>query len=248
MSFYQIDENSFVSDIVSRYYQTADVFRKYDIDFCCNGKWPLNAACESRGLNTGQIKKELEAATRVIHVPNFLAFHDWSIDFTIEYIINIHHVYLKQILPPFKEQLEKFADGHRQQFSYLPELKEQFGKLYQEIIPHLQHEETIIFPYIKHLAHAFYSKSTYGRLMIKTLRKPVEELMIAEHEMIGNLVQKFRELTNNYSTPENACTNHKVIFLKLRELDNDLVQHIHLENDILFPKAIQMEKELLEQQ
>lgn len=104
----------------------------------------------------------------------------------------------------------------------------------------------MIFPYIRQISHAYESKESYASLLVRTLRKPVEDLMHDEHNSIGKTLTQLRELTNNYTAPENACTSHRLAYSLIKELDDDLVQHIYLENDILFPKAISMEKELLE--
>ena len=109
----------------------------------------------------------------------------------------------------------------------------------------MKQEEEIFFPYIKQIHHAYKHQESYARLLIRTLRKPLEEVMIKEHEATGVNLNKLRAITNNYTPPDNACITHKITFAKLKELDKDLVQHIHLESNILFPKAIAMEQELL---
>jgi regulator of cell morphogenesis and NO signaling len=121
-------------------------------------------------------------------------------------------------------------------------------RLMKEIPPHMKKEEEVIFPYIKQIYHAWRHQESYASLLVRTLRKPVEEVMQSEHETVGKQLNRMREITNHYSPPANACLTHKVTYAKLQELDNDLVQHIHLENNILFPKAIALEKELLQKQ
>ena len=125
------------------------------------------------------------------------------------------------------------------------ELRDFFVGLVKDIIPHLDQEEKIIFPYIKQIAHAHQSKESYASLLVRTLRKPVENLMHHEDEKLAQYLHRFRKLTNHYSIPSNAGVAYRTCMAKLNELDNDLTQHIHLENNILFPKAIQMEQELL---
>ena len=109
----------------------------------------------------------------------------------------------------------------------------------------MKQEEEIFFPYMKQIFHAHKHRESYATLLIRTLRKPLEEVMLKEHETTGSSLHRLRTITNNYTPPANACLSHKVTFAKLKELDNDLVQHIHIESNILFPKAIEMEKELL---
>lgn len=242
---YKIDANSFVRDIVNHDYRTADVFRRHDIDFCCGGKWTLDAACKSRGLDTEVVLKDLKKITNQTPSSAFLEFDEWDVDFLADYILNIHHRYLSRALPEIKSYVENFLEGHRKQFPELGELENIFVKFLKEIPPHMKQEEEILFPYIRQIYHAWKHRESYARLLVRTLRKPVEEVMQKEHESTGSLLRRMREITNNYTPPENACLTHKVTFAKLKELDADLVQHIHLENNILFPKAIAMEKELL---
>ena len=242
----RIDQSLAVRDIVNNDYRTADVFRRYGIDFCCGGKWPLKAVCESRNLDAAAVQTELEAATRTIHVSNDLNFDKWDIDFLTDYIINVHHQYLRKALPEANDYLKNFAKGHQNKFPFLVDVFKIFDNLSNEMHPHLREEEEIIFPYIRQIAHAYQSKESYAALLVRTLRKPVENVMQHEHESVNRSIRQLRQLTDDYTLPEGACVSHKVTYLKLLEIDNDLVQHMHLENDILFPKAISLEKELLE--
>ena len=240
-----IDGASFVTDIVTNDYRTAEVFRKYGIEYCCGGKWPLEMVCPTKNIDLKILIKELEEATRSIQLPNSLPFNEWDIDFLADYIVHVHHHYLKNQLPEIKSTLLKFSEEHREKFAYLQELENTFLQLYNEMLPHIQMEEETIFPYIRQLTHAFQSRESYASLLVKTMRKPIEELMNHEHTMVAGAIHKMRELTGDYTPPARACTNHKVTFSKLKELDNELVQHLHLENNILFPRAIEMEKILL---
>ena len=137
-------------------------------------------------------------------------------------------------------------DEHRKKFPELEELEIIMNQFMKDIPPHMKQEEEIFFPYIKQIHHAYKHQESYARLLIRTLRKPIEEVMIKEHETTGSNLHRLRKITNNYTPPEKACITHKITFAKLKELDKDLVQHIHLESNILFPKAIKMEQELLE--
>ena len=241
-----INKDSFVSDIVQEDYRTASVFRKYDIDFCCGGKWALATVCEMKGLDFGPIKEELEDSVRNIQLSNTIQFNNWNIDFLTEYIVNVHHHYLRKALPEIKSHLAHFIADHAEKYPYLNEVSKQFNYLTKDILPHLQQEEEILFPYIRQISHAYESKESYASLLVRTLRKPVEEVMHHEHETVSKILHRLRNLTNNYVTPDDACVSHRVAFSLLKELDEDLSQHIYLENSILFPKAVKMEKELLQ--
>jgi regulator of cell morphogenesis and NO signaling len=243
---YKIEPTSFVTDIVTHDYRTADVFRKHNIDFCCGDKWPLDIACQNKNLNTGDIIEELSKIIMQPASSAVLDFDNWDIDFLTDYILNVHHRYLKKALPQIKEQTTRFLDEHRKKFPELEELEDIINRFIKEIPPHMKREEEIFFPYIKQIHHAHRHRESYAKLLIRTLRKPIEEVMLKEHETTGSNLHRLRTITNNYIPPHKAHITHKVTFAKLRELDNDLVQHIHLESNILFPKAIQMEKELLQ--
>lgn len=241
-----IEPTSFVTDIVKNDYRTADVFRKYGIEYCCGGRWPLDIACKTRGLDLNQVTEELEQISKNITISGALDFKEWGIDFLADYIINVHHAYLKKALPDIKKMLHDYMEEHPGTYPQMQEAEKYFLHLYNGMLPQLEHEETIIFPYVRQIAHAHKNRETYARLLVRTLRKPVQQIMNTEHERVFAIIKKIRELTSLYKAPEKACLSHKVLLSKLKELDNDLQQHIYLEGAILFPKAITMEKELLE--
>jgi regulator of cell morphogenesis and NO signaling len=245
LSEININKESFVANIVREDYRTARVFSKHQIDFCCGGKWPLGMTCETKGLDFLSIKKELEHAVRPVQLSNSLPFDKWTVNFLTEYIVNVHHQYLRESLPGIKSLLDHFVISHNKKYSYLDEVQMQFVRLYNDCFPHIEQEETILFPYIRQIMHAYESKEPYAGLLVRTLRKPVENVMSHEHESVSKILRRLRELTNNYIPPQNVCTSHLVAFSLLKELDNDMTQHLFLENQILFPKAITMEKELL---
>ena len=235
------------ADIVKKDYRTAAVFSHYGIEFCCGVRWPLSMVCEMKAIPADDLFRQLQQACRTIRVSNRLPFENWSIDFLADYIIHVHHQYLKQFLPQVEQQLEKFIEEHKKKYPDLAELGEGLRLLTKNMMPHLQQEEEILFPYLRQVAHAYTSRESYAVLLIRTLRKPVESIMQDEHSIIETLLNKFRSLTQYYTAPPNACTSHRLSYSMLQELDDDLVQHLYLENGVLFPKAIAMEKELLGQ-
>lgn len=244
---YKIEPGSFVTDIVKQDYRTAEIFRKYDIDFCCGGKWPLDAVCQNKNLNTFNIIRDLQKIVNQSSSNAAIDFDSWDLDFLVDYILNVHHRYLKNALPAAKEQVQKFLDGHKDKFPQLEELEFIMNRFLKEIPPHMTQEEEIYFPYIKQIYHAYKHRESFAKLLIRTLRKPLEEVMQKDHEKTGTNLHQLRIVTNNYTPPVNACLTHKVTFAKLKEIDDDLVQHVHLESNILFPKAIELEKELLQE-
>jgi len=242
---FEIEKKLLVADIVAKDYRTADVFRKYGIGYCCGGKWPMDIACEMRGIDAEKLQAELEVATRTLQISTRLDFANWDIEFLVDYIINIHHRYLETTVKETEQVLHEFTEEHIKKFPYLAELENKFALLVKQLLPAVQQEEEVIFPYIRQLAHAHKHKEPYAALFIRTLRKPVEAAMFKGHEVIVNIILSVRKLTNAYTSPENACISHKVVLSKLRELDNDLMQHLYLEQSVLFPRAIAIEKELL---
>lgn len=239
-----ITNESLVTDLVMKDYRVADIFRKYNISYCCGGKIALQAACELHNVDITILKKELTDIMRVLQVSSAVDFNKWNVDFLVDYIINIHHAYLHINLPGTRNTLAIFFKGHQAKYPYLYELMKSFDLLCGEIIPHLEQEEKVIFPYIKQIVHAWENRESYAGLLVRTLRKPIEAMIKQEQDNIEEYLYHFRKLTNNYTPPAGACITHKVALSKLKELDGDLVQHIYLENEILFPKAIQVEKEL----
>jgi regulator of cell morphogenesis and NO signaling len=240
-----IKDDSFISDIVIQDYRTSNVFLRHNIDYCCNGKFTLRSVCEDKGLDLEQIKLQLRQSLRTINYSNTLDFNDWPIDFLIDYIEYVHHHYLRTNLSAVQEILDKIVISQQNTLPYLRELRDFFVGLVTDVIPHLDQEEKIVFPYIKQIAHAYQSRESYASLLVRTLRKPVENLMHHEDEKLAQYIHRFRKLTNQYNIPPNTGIAYRTCMNKLQELDNDLMQHIHLENNILFPKAIAMEQDLL---
>jgi regulator of cell morphogenesis and NO signaling len=238
-------QNKTVSDIVRSDYRTADVFKKYGINYCCSGQISLAEACNVRNIDADLLVQELENAARDIYVPNGLQFAQWKLEFLIDYIVNVHHAYLNLVLPSLDASMLSFIEGHRKKYPELEKIYFLFQELLLMLTAHNRHEEEIIFPYIKQIESTYRRKESYGNLFVRTLRKPLSNIE-REHAVITTLLLELQSLTNNFQFPETACTNHQVIYNKLRAFHNDMVQHKHLENNILFPRAIDLERELLQ--
>ena len=190
--------------------------------------------------------EELKQSSRNVCVPGSIDYREWDIDFMADYIIHLHHVYLKKALPDITKMLRSFLESHEKKYPHVLEVEKYLLQLSNGLLPHLQHEEEIIFPYVKQIAHAYKNSESYARLLVRTLRKPVQQIMATEHKRIAAITQRIQELSDDYTSPPGACISHKVLLAKLKELHGDLEQHIYLEKDILFPKAVSMEKELLD--
>ena len=235
-----------VSQIVRNNYRTADVFKRYGINYCCSGNVALLQACYNTGVNLQEIENALQQAITITPLSHAIQFDKWKQDFLIDYIVNIHHTYLQQTLPQFESTLITYIEGHKKKYPELLPLIPLFQELVQTLQSQNEKEENAIFPYLKQLINAYNRRETYGSLFVKTMRMPLDQMLGKEHQQITNLVLELRGATNNYIIPADACTNYNVILNKLAELDADLVQHKHLENNVLFPKVLEMEKQLLQ--
>ncbi|MBD0350364.1 MAG: DUF542 domain-containing protein [Flavisolibacter sp.] len=234
-----------VSEMVRSDYRTADVFKKWGINYCCGGNLPLEEVCQLQQLDKAAVEKDLKKATQSIAISNNLRFDEWPVDFLVDYISYVHHAYLKETVPSLTQNLHSFIQGHKKKFPDLEQVEEVFTDLKEELMEHVEKEDSTIFPYLKQISNTYKRKEIYGSLFVRTMSKPLTQVVESEHRRIAILLTQLREVTNHYHFPNHACTNHQVIYHKLREFDADLVQHKHLENNILFPKAMAMEKELL---
>jgi regulator of cell morphogenesis and NO signaling len=240
-----VDPRHFVTDIVKIDYRTSQVFSKYGIDYCCMGKQPLETVCQLRGLDTAIVIGELEKAMRGRRIPGGVDPSAWSVDFLIDYVVNIHHTYQQNALPLLKINLAKLASTHSRNFPYAAELVAIFRSLEKEVLANITEENEVIFPYIKQLMHAYESKEPYAALLVRTLRKPINNVVKREEKIINTYVTNIRNITSGYDLPAGACSTHRVTFSYLRELDDDLTDHLYLENNVLFPRTFQIESQLL---
>lgn len=231
-----------VGNIVADDFRTAGVFKKYGLDFCCGGGRKLTEACEKKGLNVEEVIEELQNLT--VSADDTQNYSNWSPEFLVDYIINNHHHYVRTKLPEIKAYAKKVAKVHGKTYPELNEMLEVFLKLKDEMLSHLQKEETILFPYIKKLRKAQSNgKSISPELQFSSAEQAVA-MMKDEHEEAGGLMARLEELSNGFTPPEDACTTFRVYFQNLEAFQNDLHKHVHLENNILFPKALMLEQYL----
>lgn len=235
-----------VRDIVIADYRTADVFKKWGINYCCGGNLPLEDACSVQKIDRNALEKDLQRATQNISLPSTTAFDQWPLVFLTDYIIHVHHGYIRNVLPGLKAFVAGYVPGHLKKFPHLAGVQETFVNLVAEVEEHTETEEESIFPYVKQIINTYNRREVYGNLFVRTMSKPLAETIEKEHSRIIFQLKRLRQLTDNYSFAADACTNYQVLYNKLKEFDTDLVQHKHLENNILFPRAIEMEQSLLQ--
>lgn len=232
-----------LGEIAAKDLRKAQVFRKFGLDFCCGGKKTVKEACAEKGLDVTRVEQELQQANQNPSATRALPFNDWDPGFLADYIVNTHHTFVRQNLPDLTTYAQKVARVHGDQHPELIEINSLVEGIHEELSSHLLKEENILFPFIKQLEQAKKTKQPLERPHFGTVENPVR-MMEAEHESAGADLEKIRALSNNYSLPEDACGSYKMLFSMLEEFESDLHIHIHLENNILFPKALEMEKQL----
>lgn len=226
-----------LASIVSNSSSSVPVFEKYSLDFCCNGKRTLEEACNAKGLPVNEIAAELELQMQPRSL-NQLPFEEMSAEQMISYILIHHHFYVKQSMPQIIFHVEKVANKHGDRFPYMVEVLQLFREIQEEMTSHMQKEEVILFPRIKQLESLFL-EGQLNEAARNSVAGPIS-VMMAEHDHAGSILYQIRELTNNYTAPEGACTTFKVSLTELKEFEEDLHKHVHLENNHLFIKAMNM--------
>ena len=215
------------------------VFEAHQIDFCCGGKTPLDEACRTRGIDTDALLREIGAAAA--GVPEEKDWTSAQAPDLIDHIVGAHHAYLKTELPRLESMLAKIRSKHAARHgAVLDPLAETFGSLKEELESHLMKEERILFPMIRLLAEERQSGSEPAEFHCGSVKNPLR-VMFLEHDSAGAALERMRSLTKDYTPPEDACATFRAFYWGLAELERDLHRHIHLENNILFPKAVALE-------
>ncbi|QDX94587.1 iron-sulfur cluster repair di-iron protein [Brevibacillus laterosporus] len=226
-------ETSIIGDIVTKFPKASDLFKLYRIDFCCGGNRPLIDAINERNLSTEEVITNLNTLYHETKLLNESEI-DWktaSYSELIDYIINKHHRYLNEELPQLSPYVTKVLRVHGSEQPHLAKIHKLFHELKTELEQHLIKEETEDFPLIL----AFEQNST-DEIYTK-LRKVVEALE-SEHSHAGDIIKELRTITNDFTPPKGACGTYRLVYQRLEALESDLFQHIHLENNVLFPRAI----------
>ena len=215
------------------------VFESFGIDYCCGGRKPLDEACAASSLDVDAVIAALEAAAGS-PAPSTEDWSRESMEALVGHIVATHHAYVKRELPRLAELAQKVVNRHGAVRAELPELKSLLSTLAVELTQHLAKEEAILFPYIVQLERAGSGGNARPDSCFGTVAGPIA-MMIQEHDAAGSLLAGIRRLSNNFTTPEGACPTYHAYYDGLREFELDLHQHIHLENNLLFPRAIEAE-------
>src|SRR5690606_34135236 len=213
-----------VGEIAAKDMRKAEVFKKLGIDFCCGGKKTLKEAVAEAGLTEAQVKEELERSEAASGGSVTHDFDSWDLGFLADYVYNVHHKYIRESGPIIEQLVEKVASRHGAAHPELFELSTSFKTLLDGLYDHVQKEERALFPVIKELAAKEEGKQ--GRVGIQAAVRAME----AEHGVTGDELKALRKLTKGYALPADACNSYTYLFQKIQEFENDLFQHIHLEN------------------
>lgn len=228
-----------VGEMVVADYRKAEVFRKFGIDYCCGGKKPLEEVCLKKGVDPQAVREALAAlADQPAGPPQ--AFDSMELDALAQHIVHRHHAYVTEALPMLHELTEKVARVHGERHPELVEIAQRFRVVSQELQMHMRKEEHVLFPQITKMAVAQRTGGFATVPFFGSVASPIR-MMEAEHEAAGDDMAEIRRLSSEYTPPADACTSYRVLFAKLAEFEEDLHQHVHLENNILFPKAIALE-------
>jgi regulator of cell morphogenesis and NO signaling len=231
-----------VGDVVAADYRAAAVFSTYGIDFCCGGGQTIEETCQARGLNVEQVIGEIRSVCEH-EDPAAPKFAEWDAPALIDHIVSKHHTYVRRALPAIAAYTAKLSTVHGPNHPELLEVERIFGDVVAEMTSHMMKEEQILFPYVNQLATAAARHETLPASPFGTVGNPIR-MMEDEHESAGNATARIRELTGGYAPPPDACTTYRVCLQELEAFEQDLHAHVHLENNILFPKALRLEAEL----
>lgn len=226
-----------VADIALTFPNSLEILNRYNLDYCCGGKKSFVQVCARAGLNAESIWQEIQLCVANQGPDSRMRFDTWEAPLLIDFIVQHHHHYVRDSIPQIQALLDKVCHAHGDDSPFLPTVRDEFNTLAAELLNHMPKEEEVLFPAIRMLfansASAFETNIKNRQLMA-----PIT-IMEDEHEIAGRLIKSIRSLTNHYTPPAYACPSFKMTYIMLQQFDNDLMQHIHLENNILFPKITQ---------
>ncbi len=180
---------------------------------------------------------------RIIRPEREEQYYQWDLDFLADYIVNVHHKYVREIIPVISAHAEKIASKHGENHPEVISIANNFSIVYKDLKQHMMKEEQLLFPYIKYLVKTEKNAGIAEQPFFGTIKNPIQ-MMELEHESAGNLLGEIRNLTNEYTPPAEACNTFKVYYKELKDFEEDLHKHVHLENNILFPRAIELENKM----
>lgn len=234
-----ISAQTIIGELVASDYRTAAVFKRNGVDFCCNGNTTISDACQKKKINELALIEDLKAITSSTNSDTNVDFQSWPLDLLADYIEKRHHRYVELKIREITPFLNKVARVHGERHPELLEVESLFRASAIELSEHMVKEERIVFPFVRQLVTGTETESG-----LRSVQQPIA-VMMNEHSAEGERFRRIAELTNDYTPPADACNTYMVTFKLLQEFEENLHEHIHLENNILFPKAIAMEASLV---
>lgn len=235
-----INTSHTISELVASNAHTAPVFEKFGLDFCCKGNRTIETACREAGVPVEQLVAALEQTPVQGSGPDY---RSWPLDLLSDYIEKKHHRYVTAQIPILQQYLEKLVRVHGNKHPELLEIKNLFDGCAGELTMHMKKEELVLFPFVRRLLRARDTGEHSISSPFGSVANPVA-MMMHEHDTEGDRFHRIAALSNHYTAPANACNTYRVTYALLKEFEEDLHLHIHLENAVLFPGAIELEKRL----
>lgn len=230
-----------VADVVTENIKAAHIFKKHGIDFCCGGGISIAKACEKAKVDPSILEAEL---VNLDNAPDRASdYNSWKLDFLTDHIINVHHHYVEENSPLLLQYSKRVNHVHGHHYTELAEIESLVTQVVQAMAAHQKKEELILFPFIKKLVKAEREGTAVPPIHFGSVENPIT-MMEEEHEEAGEILRRISELSDNYTPPQGACNTYRAFYAKLDEFEQDLHHHIHLENNILFPKALNLEKKM----
>jgi regulator of cell morphogenesis and NO signaling len=231
-----------LADLVRENSRVALIFERFGLDFCCGGRRTLREAAAAHGVAIDPI---VAAIADVADLPAedevTPKYQDLSL--LARHIVDHHHGYVRTVIPTISAWLDRLVERHGDRHPELESIRQTFGELADELMTHMVKEENMLFPYIERLAAAGNSGTAVPISPFGTVLNPIG-VMEADHALAGELSARLRQLSGGYQPPPDACTTYRLCFEELQQFEHDLHQHIHLENNVLFPRAVDLEQRL----
>lgn len=237
----EIDTRKTIKEIVVEMPASVSVFERLGIDYCCGGDKRLEDACQAAGLPVADVLRSLEAAKTATQAEDGAI--DWShetLQHLMNHIVQKHHTFCRQEVSRIEPLLAKVSEVHGAKHPELHRLKNLFSRLSKELLMHLVKEEQTLFPYIAKMEEAVIRGMPFPRPPFGTVENPVR-MMVLEHDNAGAALHEMRNLSGEYQVPPDGCTSFKALYEGLTSFESDMHQHVHLENNILFPRAVAIE-------
>lgn len=231
-----IQSNHIVGQVVADDYRAASVFKKHKVDFCCKGNRSISEVCNKQNIDEDKLLNELNRISESSGDED-IDFNAWDLDLLADYIEKKHHRYVRNRIPELKAYLNKIAKVHGERHPELHQVESLFTGSAEDLLQHMEKEEKILFPIVREISE----QAGTARTDQKSVVAPIK-VMMEEHDNEGERFRQIAALTDDYTPPQDACTTYEVAFKMLSEFEADLHKHIHLENNILFPKVLETDK------